>query len=195
MAYTKHDLNKLVIDLEKIDEEGNGATFIHTSNPGVTAAEGPGATCELRCCTLKSSPYGANSTHNRIDSLYLDNSTPSNCYRLETYRSSGSASAVAPQPLRCYFITKCNFPSPPAPSTRTDGRTDILTVSDSSFLERASSYTLEVYQEIMWQVENRSGPVIEVFEVEGTRERRLVIGYRMGSTSRFFRFVGRYMHS
>lgn len=41
----------------------------------------------------------------------------------------------------------------------------------------------------MWNVETRSGPVIEVFEVEGTRERRLVIGYKMGGTSGFFRYV------
>lgn len=41
----------------------------------------------------------------------------------------------------------------------------------------------------MWAVEERHGPVIEVFEVEGARERRMVIGYRMGGTSKFFRFV------
>jgi glutamate dehydrogenase len=39
----------------------------------------------------------------------------------------------------------------------------------------------------MWNVENRYGPVMDVFEVEGTRERRLVIGYKMGGTARFFR--------
>jgi glutamate dehydrogenase len=48
LAYTKHDPSKLVIDLEKIDEMGDGATFIHTSAPGLTATEGPGATCEAR---------------------------------------------------------------------------------------------------------------------------------------------------
>lgn len=41
----------------------------------------------------------------------------------------------------------------------------------------------------MWNVEARFGPVIEVFEVEGTRERRIVIGYKMGNTSRYFRYV------
>ncbi|KIK48084.1 hypothetical protein CY34DRAFT_798722 [Suillus luteus UH-Slu-Lm8-n1] len=177
LAYTKHDLNKLVIDLEKIDEKGNGATFIHTSLPGLTSTEGPGATCE-----------------SRIDSLYLDNSTPSNCYRLETFRSTGSISATASQQLRCYFITKCNFPSPPPPSTRTDGLTDIRTVSDTAFLEKASPHTLEVYQKILWQVESRYGPVMEVFEVEGTRERRLVIGYKMGGTSRFFSALSNLYH-
>jgi glutamate dehydrogenase len=48
LAYTKHDASQLVIDLERIDENGNGATFIHTSPPGITSTEGPGATCESR---------------------------------------------------------------------------------------------------------------------------------------------------
>jgi glutamate dehydrogenase len=46
LAYTKHS-DQLVIELEKITE--NGALFIHTSPPGVTSTEGPGATCERRC--------------------------------------------------------------------------------------------------------------------------------------------------
>ena len=50
LAYTKHDPNTLVIDLERIDqsEAAAGATFIHTSPPGKTVTEGPGATCEAR---------------------------------------------------------------------------------------------------------------------------------------------------
>ena len=104
LAYTKHDPSKLVIDLEKIDEAGNGATFIHTSSPGKTSTEGPGATCE-----------------SRIDELFLDVSTPEHAYRLETYRSQGGVSATASQQLRCYFVTKCNFPAHPPASTRTDG--------------------------------------------------------------------------
>ncbi|KAH7926488.1 NADH-dependent glutamate dehydrogenase [Leucogyrophana mollusca] len=177
LAYTKHDPKKLVIDLERIDENGHGATFIHTSRPGLTSTEGPGATCE-----------------SRIDSLYLDQSTPSNCYRLETFRSTGSISATASQQLRCYFVTKCHFPAEPPASTRTDGRTDIRTVSDPVFLEKASENTLEIYQQVMWQVESRYGPVMEVFEVEGTRERRLVIGYKMGGTSRFFSALSNLYH-
>ena len=34
--------------------------------------------------------------------LHLDNATPNSCYRLETFRSTGSISATAPQQLRCY---------------------------------------------------------------------------------------------
>jgi glutamate dehydrogenase len=119
--------------------------------------------------------------------MFLDNSTPKKAYRLETYRSTGSISATASQQLRCYFVTRCNFPKTP-PSIDSAGRTKIRSVSDSVFLEKASDHTLEIYQEIMWNVENRYGPVIEVFEVEGTRERRMVIGYKMGGTSRFFRY-------
>ena len=104
LAYTKHDPSKLVIDLEHIDPNGKGATFIHTSPPGKTSTEGPGATCETR-----------------IDEQYLDKSSPENAYRLETYRSTGSVSATASQQLRCYFVTKCNFPEKPPASTRTDG--------------------------------------------------------------------------
>lgn len=82
----------------------------------------------------------------------------------------------APQQLRCSFVSKCNFPANPPPSSRKDGNTDNRTVSDSMFLEKASEDTLEIYRSIMWNVELRYGPIIEVFEVKGTRERRLVVG-------------------
>ncbi|KDQ62057.1 hypothetical protein JAAARDRAFT_170205 [Jaapia argillacea MUCL 33604] len=175
LAYTKHDPEKLVIDLEKIDEKG--ATFIHTSAPGRTSVQGPGAICEAR-----------------IDDLFLDKATPDKCYRLETFRSAGSISATASQQLRCYFVNKCSFPKSTPASTRKDGKTDIRAVSDPVFLEKASDHTLSVYQEIMWQVESRYGPVIEVFEVEGSRERRMVIGYKMGGTSRFFSALSNLYH-
>ena len=48
LAFTKHDPSKLFIELEKINPDGTGATFIHNSQPGVTASTGPGATCEKR---------------------------------------------------------------------------------------------------------------------------------------------------
>jgi glutamate dehydrogenase len=54
-------------------------------------------------------------------------------------------------------------------------------------LDRVTQNTLDIYQQVMSNVESRYGPVMEVFEVEGSRERRLVIGYKMGGTSGFFR--------
>jgi glutamate dehydrogenase len=128
-----------------------------------------------------------------IDELFLDKSTPTNAYRLETFRSLGLVSATASQQLRCYFVTKCNFCNQPS-STLTDGRTDIRAVSDKVFLEKATDNTLEIYQEIMWSVETRYGPVIEMYEVEGTRERRVVIGFKMNSTSHFFSALSNLYH-
>lgn len=146
--------------------------------------------------------------------MFLDGASveEGSCWRLETFRSSGSISATAPQQLRCYFVTRCKFVSPPPESATKSStgageeklgsgavggeeggkkkkKTDIRTVSDQVFLEKASENTLEIYQRIMWNVESRYGPVIEVFEVEGTRERRMVIGYKMGGTTHLFRWV------
>lgn len=112
--------------------------------------------------------------------------------------------APSSQSLRCYFISQCVFPpnstgtSTPVPQD--DGgkslkpKTDIRSVSDKLFLEKASENTLEIYQKVMWSVEERFGPVIEFFEVEGTRERRVVIGYKMGSTKHFFSALSQLYH-
>ncbi|KAG2742878.1 hypothetical protein P692DRAFT_20878919 [Suillus brevipes Sb2] len=70
----------------------------------------------------------------------------------------------------------------------------LIFFSDTAFLEKASPHTLEAYQKILWQVESRYGPVLEAFEVEGTRERCLVIRYKMGDTSRFFSALSNLYH-
>jgi len=83
-------------------------------------------------------------------------------------------------------LQRCVFPESNPPSLDSDEPVDIKTVSDRSFLEKASDKTLEIYQHVMDQVRKRSGPVIELFEVEESRERRVVIGYKMGGTKQFF---------
>ncbi|PWN49527.1 putative glutamate dehydrogenase, NAD(+)-specific [Violaceomyces palustris] len=163
MAYTKHS-NRLEIDLEK--ESESGAVFIHSSQAGKSQPDGP-------------------QWEKRIDATYLDKSSIERAYRLETYRSAGSVSAQSKQQLRCYFLAKCDFvepiPAPNSPEFRS-----IRAVSDKIFLTKASENTLAIYQNIMDEVLNRQGPVIDMFEVEGSRERRIVIGYRMGTTNSFF---------
>jgi glutamate dehydrogenase len=121
----------------------------------------------------------------RIDAKYLDKSSPSNSYRLETYRAAGSVSAKSTQQLRCYFVSKCHFVQP-VPAPNSDDWGNISKVSDQTFLGKASENTLQIYQEIMDEVLHRQGPVIEMFEVEGSRERRIVIGYRMETTTSYF---------
>jgi glutamate dehydrogenase len=165
-AFTRNDPESIIIELEKVTD--TSMVFIHTSAPGQTALTGPGATCERR-----------------IDDR-IDNSTPQEAFRLETYRSAGSISATASQQLRCYFVSKCNWVFPPSGTLAAHKATSIRDVSDKVFLERASENTIQIYQRIMTEVESGTGPVIEYFEVEGTSERRLVIGYKMGGTRHIF---------
>jgi glutamate dehydrogenase len=63
--------------------------------------------------------------------------------------------------------------------------TDIRLISDKTFLSKASEHTLSVYASVIKQVLQRTGPVIEMYEVEGSREKRLVIGYRQLRYSNF----------
>ncbi|KAF8315590.1 NAD-dependent glutamate dehydrogenase [Clavulina sp. PMI_390] len=163
-AFTRNDPESIIIELEKITD--SSMVFIHTSPPGQTSVTGPGATCERR-----------------IDDR-IDNSTPQEAFRLETYRSAGSISATASQQLRCYFVSKCQWLD--STPSKVNGKTDIRSVSDKTFLERATPNTIQIYQRVMTEVESRTGPVIEYFEVEGTNERRVVIGYKMGGTRHIF---------
>lgn len=84
--------------------------------------------------------------------------------------------------LRCYFVSLCNF----VDQSQYPDEKDIRRYSDKSFLEKVSPNTLEIYQEVMDNTLARTGPVVEYFEVEGSKERRVVIGYKQGSTHKFF---------
>lgn len=94
----------------------------------------------------------------RIDAKYLDASNSETAWRLESYRAAGNvssnANAVAQQ-LRCYFIFKCQYPEIPAGTDLTKP-VDIRLVSDKTFLEKATSNTLEIYQSVMDEALKRS---------------------------------------
>jgi glutamate dehydrogenase len=119
----------------------------------------------------------------RIDEKYLNTSYRDHAYRLESYRSNGASSSNGSSQLRCYFVTKCDFANPnPTP----EQETDIKQIADKRFLSKATEQTCQSYEKVMRNVLQRNGPVIEVYEVQGTREHRLVIGYRQQSTQGFF---------
>lgn len=118
----------------------------------------------------------------RIDSKYLDIATKEKAYRLESYRSLGTVSSSMKTQLRCYFIKKCQFVNPEAGPEETD----IRKVSEKTFLSKATENTLEIYQKVITAVLQRTGPVIELFDIEGTRQKRVIIGYRQQSTQFFF---------
>src|SRR5579859_3037536 len=130
----------------------------------------------------------------RIDARYLNGSTPAAAYRLETFRSMGSISQSSKKQIRCYFVTKCEFVNP---NPTLEEMRDLRVCGDKHFLEKVTENTLDIYQSVVDAVLERSGmykcgitlivgPVIEMFELEGTRERRLVIGYRQLTSTNFF---------
>lgn len=138
------------------------AVYIDTSTPGISYISGP-------------------RYEQRIDERYLNPSTPAKAYRVETFRSATSLTA-SNQHLRCYFVYQCDFVNP----TPEPNETDLAVISDKTFLEKATPYTKKVYQSLVKAVVERTGPVIEMLEVQGTREKRLVIGYKQGSAMGLF---------
>ncbi|KAF8424978.1 Glutamate/Leucine/Phenylalanine/Valine dehydrogenase-domain-containing protein [Tirmania nivea] len=158
-AYSRHD-KRIEIRLDR--EAEDHAVYIDTSTPGVSVLSGP-------------------RYEQRIDEKYLNSSNPEKAYRVETFRSSSQLPSSLQQ-LRCYFVYKCDFVNPnPSPN-----ETDLSVISDKAFLEKVTENTKDIYQNIVNSVITRTGPVIEMFDVEGTREKRLVVGYRQRSAVGLF---------
>lgn len=144
-------------------EETDHAVYIDTSKPGITTSVGP-------------------AYEKRIDEKYLNNSKGNSSYRVETFRSSSKLPGNADQQLRCYFVYQAHFNNPnPEPN-----ETRLEVVGESRFLTKATQNTKEIYQEILTAAVGRTGPVIEMFDIEGTREKRLVLAYKQGSAMGLF---------
>ncbi|KAJ5349727.1 Glutamate dehydrogenase NAD-dependent [Penicillium brevicompactum] len=159
-AYARDD-KQLEIRLDK--EAEDHAVYIDTSRPGISSMDGP-------------------RYEQRIDEKYVNHSKGANSYRVETFRSPSSLPGNNGQQLRCYFVYKCQFVEPnPSPN-----ETNIDIIGEKRFLQKATPNTKAVYQEIIETAVSRSGPVIEMFEIEGSREKRLVIAYRQGSAMGLF---------
>ncbi|KAF9941857.1 NAD-dependent glutamate dehydrogenase [Modicella reniformis] len=93
--------------------------------------------------------------------------------------------------LRTYFVRQCVFVNP---KPTKEQEIDIRETADKSFLEKATENTLEIYSNVMKMALSRTGPVIEMFEVEGSRERRLVIAYKQQTTQSFFSAISDLYH-
>lgn len=159
-AYARDD-KKLEIRLQK--EATDHAVYIDTSKPGISMLEGP-------------------RFEQRIDEKYIDGSKPSRSYRVESFRASNALPENPSESLRCYFIYQCEF----SQATRDPNETDIEKIGERRFLQKATKNTKDLYQEIINYAVARTGPVIEMFDIQGTREKRLVIAYRQGSAMGVF---------
>ena len=159
-AYARDD-GQLEIRLDK--EATDHAVYIDTSKPGVSVVNGP-------------------RYEQRIDEKYINGSTADLSYRVETFRSSSHLPGETDQQLRCYFVYQCQFANPnPGPQ-----ETKLEVIGEKRFLQKATQHTKDIYQEIINTAVTRTGPVIEMFEIEGSREKRLVIAYRQGSAMGLF---------
>lgn len=169
LSYAKGD-ETLSINLEC--EGADNAVYINSSDPGVTMETGP--------------------FHEKlVDEKYLDNSSPSSAYRLESYRSADTGDSGYSLRIRSYFIRKCNFATvDPKP----DEFNDIKKVGDTYFLEKATSTTLNMYSSLMKKALERTGPVIQATPVVDSTVRRLAIAYKQGTAKGFFNSLSDLYH-
>ncbi|CAI6335193.1 unnamed protein product [Periconia digitata] len=159
-AYARDD-KRLEIRLDK--EAADHAVYIDTSRPGVSVVNGP-------------------QYEQRIDEKYLNGSKGSVGYRVESFRSASPLPGSQNQQLRCYFVYECDFVDPHPSETETN----LEKIGDKRFLQKATANTKRIYQEALEVAVERTGPVIEYFDIEGSRDKRLVVAYKQGSAMGFF---------
>ncbi|KAF2640218.1 NAD-dependent glutamate dehydrogenase [Massarina eburnea CBS 473.64] len=159
-AYARDD-KQLEIRLDK--EAADHAVYIDTSKPGISVVQGP-------------------QYEQRIDEKYLNGSKGAVGYRVESFRSASPLPGSQNQQLRCYFVYECDFVDPKPSETETN----IEKVGDKRFLQKATENTKRIYQEALEVAVERTGPVIEYFDIEGSRDKRLVVAYKQGSAMGLF---------
>ncbi|KAK7408008.1 NAD-dependent glutamate dehydrogenase [Neonectria punicea] len=154
-AYAREDKQEEIrLDMEASDH----AIYIDTSTPGQTNLSGP-------------------RYEERLESKYIDHPGTSK-YRVETFRSPAQlgASPSSKATLRCYFVYQCQFQTPVDKTDPSETRLELI--SDNGFLQKATANTKQIYQEIIELAVKRAGPVIEVFDIEDSVEKRMVIAFR-----------------
>ncbi|KAJ0135200.1 Uncharacterized protein HZ326_21764 [Fusarium oxysporum f. sp. albedinis] len=139
-------------------ETNDHAIYIDSSTPGKTKVAGP-------------------RYEERLEAKYLDHNGRSK-YRVETFRSPAvlGNSPSSKASLRCYFVYKCQFQTPPEKTDPNEHRLELI--ADTGFLQKATTNTRQVYQEIIELAVKRAGPVIEVFDIKDSTEKRMVIAFR-----------------
>lgn len=141
------------LDMEAPDH----AIYIDTSEPGISNVGGP-------------------RYEQRLEAKYLDGASQNKRFRVETFRSPGNLTGTptSTTSMRCYFVYQCQFvDANPDPT-----ETRLHLISDRMFLAKATKNTKQIYQEILELAVSRTGPVIEVLDIEGSREKRLVVAFR-----------------
>ncbi|KAJ4421285.1 NAD-dependent glutamate dehydrogenase [Neurospora sp. IMI 360204] len=161
-AFSREDKREEIrLDMEASDH----AIYIDTSEPGMTSFDGP-------------------RYEHRLESKYLDGDDTSKRFRVETFRSPGvlGQRENSKAALRCYFVYQCLF----VDSNADPKETRLEVISDRMFLAKATKNTKQIYQDIIQVAVSRHGPVIEVFDIEGSEEMRLVVAFRSRTAKGIF---------
>ncbi|KAL0473090.1 Glutamate/Leucine/Phenylalanine/Valine dehydrogenase domain-containing protein [Neurospora intermedia] len=161
-AFSREDKREEIrLDMEASDH----AIYIDTSEPGMTSLDGP-------------------RYEHRLESKYLDGDDTSKRFRVETFRSPGvlGQKENSKAALRCYFVYQCLF----VDSNADPKETRLEVISDRMFLAKATKNTKQIYQDIIQVAVSRHGPVIEVFDIEGSEEMRLVVAFRSRTAKGIF---------
>lgn len=138
---------------------------------------------------------GSKDFETRIDDKFIDpSSSIDNSYRAEFYSAflnyrtdpilSGifaKNNEIKNQLVKCYFVYKNKYDTKQIDPTETD----IEKIGDSTFLKIASKKTKKLYQEIILNVLNTTGPVIRHYPVEDSEEYRVIIGFSQKSAPRY----------
>ena len=170
-AHSRMDKREEIrLDMEAADH----AIYIDTSEPGKPGLGGP-------------------RYENRLETKYLDITDSAKRFRVETFRSPGvlGTDADSKATLRCYFVYQCQFVDPHADPNET--RLEII--SDRMFLAKATKNTKVIYQEIIELAVSRTGPVIEVYDIENSDEKRLVVAFRARTARGMFSALSDLYHS
>ncbi|KAK3058129.1 NAD-dependent glutamate dehydrogenase [Extremus antarcticus] len=167
-AYARDD-KKMDIRLDK--EAADHAVYIDTSLPGVTA-------------------IGGSKFEQRLEEKYLDGSRGLKSFRVESFRSPSQMPDGGDASLRCYFVYQSVFKNqnPAADETSID------VLGDQRFLQKATKNTKEIYQRLMERAVARHGPVLDMYEIAGTREKRLIVGFKQGSALGLFAALSTLYH-
>ncbi|PQE30774.1 hypothetical protein CJF32_00005985 [Rutstroemia sp. NJR-2017a WRK4] len=169
-AYAREDKRQEI----RLDMESSGhAIYIDTSEPGISTIGGP-------------------RYEHRLEAKYLDTSS-SKTFRVESFRSPGNLNGpgLSKTSMRCYFVYECQFvDSNPSPN-----ETRLEVISDRMFLSKSTKNTKQIYSEIIELAVSRTGPVIEVFDIEDSNEKRLVVAFRRRTALGMFSALSDLYHS
>lgn len=125
---------------------------------------------------INSDQYKLTNFEERIDEIYLDKLDSS--YRIESFTAplvlnnhQFKLKKFKNQDIRIHFVYKNKF---------SNG-----SIYDETYLKIISDNTKKIYDEIINETLNQSGPIIKHFQIDD-KEHRIIIGYKKNSTNKFF---------